>query len=53
MQAFKEKINLKVVVGFWKRALARAQEYMESDDNVVLLDEEMGDDDDFDIDEEL
>ena len=53
MQAFKEKINPKVVVGFWKSVLIRAQEYIESDDNVVFLDEKMGDDNDFDVDDEL
>jgi hypothetical protein len=36
LQAFKEKINPKVVVGFWKSVLIRAQEYIESDDNVVF-----------------
>jgi len=36
LQAFKEKINLKVVVGFWKSVLIKAQEYIESDDNVVF-----------------
>lgn len=53
LHAFKEKITSKVIVGFWKRALAKAKEYRESDDDVILLDNETDDDDDLGDDDEL
>ena len=53
LHAFNEKITSKVIVGFWKRALAKAKEYRQSDDDVILLDDEMDDDDDLDDDDEF
>ena len=47
LHAFNEKITSKVIVGFWKRALAKAKEYQQSDNNVILLDVKMDDDDEF------
>ncbi|GBC06068.1 hypothetical protein RclHR1_06600002 [Rhizophagus clarus] len=40
LNAFKEKISSKVIVGLWRRALKNAKEYFESDENIQLLDEE-------------
>ena len=52
LKAFKEKITSKVIVELWKRALTRAKEYKESDNDVILLDEKT-DDDDLDDDDEF
>jgi transposase len=51
--AFKENITPYVVVGLWRRAVTRAKEYKEMDENVALLDDDSDDDDDFDSDNEL
>ncbi|GBC22902.2 hypothetical protein H257_11777 [Rhizophagus irregularis DAOM 181602=DAOM 197198] len=34
LNAFKEKISSKVIVGLWRRALKNAKEYFESDENI-------------------
>ena len=43
LNAFKEKISSKVIVGLWRRALKNTKEYFESDENVQLIDEEFDD----------
>ena len=40
LNAFKEKISSKVIVGLWRRALKNAKEYFESDEDIQLTDEE-------------
>ena len=40
LNAFKEKISSKVIVGLWRRALKNAKEYFESDENIQLIDDE-------------
>ena len=40
LNAFKEKISSKVIVGLWRRALKNAKDYFESDENIQLTDEE-------------
>ena len=49
LDAFK-KIDSKVIVGFWKKALKNAKEYFEIDEHVHLTDEESDDNSDFDDD---
>ncbi len=34
LNAFKEKISSKVIVGLWRRALKNTKEYFESDENI-------------------
>jgi len=41
--AFKEKVNSKVIVGLWKRALNNAKDYRENDEHVYLSNEETDD----------
>ena len=48
LDAFKEKIISQVVIGFWKKALNNAKEYLEHDEEVQLIDEEFDDYDSFD-----
>ena len=50
LHAFKEKINSCIIVGLWRRALIRAKKYREADENVVLLEEQSDNYDDFDSD---
>ena len=45
-----KKIDSKVIVGFWKKALKNAKEYFEIDEHVHLTDEESDDNSDFDND---
>ena len=45
-----KKIDSKVIVGFWKKALKNAKEYFEIDEHVHLTDEESDDNSDFDDD---
>jgi len=40
LNAFKEKVSSKVIVGLWRRALKNAKEYFESDENIQLIDDE-------------
>jgi len=40
LNAFKEKVSSKVIVGLWRRALKNAKEYFESDENIQLIDNE-------------
>ena len=40
LNAFKEKISSKVIVGLWRRALKNAKEYFESDENIQFIDDE-------------
>jgi len=40
LNAFKEKISSKVIVGLWRRALKNAKEYFESDENIQFTDDE-------------
>lgn len=40
LNAFKEKISSKIIVGLWRRALKNAKEYFESDESIQLMDEE-------------
>jgi len=40
LYAFTEKINSKIIIGFWKRALEKAKDYRESNEYAILLDEE-------------
>ncbi|PKY48010.1 hypothetical protein RhiirA4_463452 [Rhizophagus irregularis] len=37
LNAFKEKISSKVIVGLWRRALKNAKEYFESDESIQLI----------------
>jgi len=39
LNAFKEKISSKVIVGLWRRALKNAKEYFESDENIQFIDD--------------
>ena len=50
LDAFKTKINTKVIVGLWRKALKNAKEYFESDEDIQLIDEEFDDYDDSDND---
>jgi len=43
LDAFKTKINTKVIVGLWRKALKNAKEYFESDEDIQLIDEELDD----------
>jgi hypothetical protein len=43
LDAFKKKIDSKVVIGFWKKALKNAKEYFEIDEHIHLTDEESDD----------
>ncbi|PKC60959.1 hypothetical protein RhiirA1_488761, partial [Rhizophagus irregularis] len=40
LNAFKKKITSQVIIGFWRRALKNAKEYLEFDDNAQLMDED-------------
>jgi transposase len=40
LDAFKKKITSHVIIGFWKKALKHAKEYLEYDDNAQLTDDE-------------
>ncbi|CAB4420948.1 unnamed protein product [Rhizophagus irregularis] len=51
LNAFKEKINSKVIVGLWRRALKYAKEYHETDEYAQLIKEDIDDYDDSDDDE--
>jgi hypothetical protein len=48
LHAFKEKVTSKVIVEFWKRALNKAKEYKDLNDDMLLAN---SDDEDFEIDE--
>ena len=41
LNAFKNKINSHVIVGFWRKALKNAKEYFDSDENLQLINEEI------------
>ncbi|EXX70049.1 hypothetical protein H257_06683 [Rhizophagus irregularis DAOM 181602=DAOM 197198] len=40
LNAFKEKISSKVIVGLWRRAIKNTKEYFESDENIQFTDDE-------------
>ena len=44
LDAFKKKITSQVIVGLWRRSLKHAKDYLESDEDVQLIDEEFDDD---------
>ena len=48
LHAFKEKVTSKVIVRFWKRALNKAKEYKDLNNNMLFAD---SNDEDFEIDE--
>ena len=37
LQAFREKITSRVIVGFWKRSLDKAKEYLDLSDSILLV----------------
>ncbi|GES95996.1 hypothetical protein H257_11777 [Rhizophagus clarus] len=51
LNAFKKKIDSKVIIGLWKRALKYAKEYRETDEYAQLIEEDFDDYDDSDDDE--
>lgn len=51
LNAFKEKINSKVIVGLWRRTLKYAKEYRETDEYAQLIKEDIDDYDNSDDDE--
>ncbi|PKY44525.1 hypothetical protein RhiirA4_458856 [Rhizophagus irregularis] len=40
LNAFKEKISSKVIVGLWRRTLKNAKEYFESNENIQFINDE-------------
>ncbi|GES82306.1 hypothetical protein H257_11777 [Rhizophagus clarus] len=51
LNTFKEKIDSKVIIGLWRRALKYAKEYCETDKYAQLIEEDFDDYDDSDDDE--
>jgi hypothetical protein len=43
LNAFKKKINLKVIVGFWRRTLKYAKKYCKTDKNVQFIEKDFDD----------